>query len=45
MHVNKVSHVYTINHVAKLLGRTEEALEAMAETMDRMLTNEKGEKQ
>lgn len=30
----KVSHVFTINHVARLLGKTEEALEAMAETMD-----------
>lgn len=34
MHVNKVSHVFTINHVAKMLGKTEEALAEIAETME-----------
>jgi hypothetical protein len=34
MHVNKVSRVFTINHVAGLLGKTEEAIAEIAETMD-----------
>ena len=34
MHVNKVSRVFTVNRVAKLLGKPEEVLEAMADTMD-----------
>src|ERR1700686_2709876 len=34
MHVNKVSHVFTINYVAELLGKTEEAIADIAETMD-----------
>jgi len=33
MHVNKVSYVFTINHVAQMLGEDEETLEAIAETM------------
>jgi hypothetical protein len=34
MHVNKVSHVFTIHHVAQMLGTTEEALARIAETME-----------
>lgn len=34
MHVNKASHVFTISHVAALLGKTEEVLARIAETME-----------
>ncbi len=33
-HVNKVSHVFTLNHVAKMLGEDEEWLFEVAEEMD-----------
>ena len=34
MHVNKVSYVFTIDYVAEMLGKTQEDLEEIAETMD-----------
>jgi len=34
MHINKVSHVFTISHVAGLLGKTEETIARIAETME-----------
>jgi len=34
MHINKISHVFTISHVAGLLGKTEEVLARIAETME-----------
>ena len=33
-HVNKVSHVFTLSHVAKMLGEDEEWLFEVAEEMD-----------
>jgi hypothetical protein len=33
-HVNKVSHVFTLNHVAELLGEDEDWLFEVAEEMD-----------
>jgi hypothetical protein len=34
MHVNKVSHVFTIGHVAEMLGEDEDWLSEVAEGMD-----------
>ncbi len=33
-HVNKVSHVFTLSHVAEMLGEDEEWLFEIAEEMD-----------